>query len=132
MTSELYNEIAFQFIDCWMTNREEGKAIDEYLRNKNVNRIGIYGYGALGKHLVAELLNSDIEIAWIMDRKDMNIDNGLRFVRVSDSKGEDNPELIIVASIRYYEEIEKELIDRGFKNICSIEELVEEMRYWNR
>lgn len=52
----------------WMTLRETDRHVADYLLRNNMKNIAIYGYGALGRHLVAELDDSGISIRYIIDR----------------------------------------------------------------
>lgn len=63
----------FDFMDRWMTFREEGKSISQNLEKKSIKKIYIYGYGAIGRHLEAELKNSNIEICGIIDKRNLSL-----------------------------------------------------------
>lgn len=55
--------------DRWMTLREEGKKIYDYLLKYGVKTVAVYGMGRLGRHLIRELSDSGIEIKYIIDRR---------------------------------------------------------------
>lgn len=125
MTEELYNAIGFKCLHLWMSNREQGKNIGDYLLEKGIKKAGIYGYGILGRHLIDELQKSNIEILWIMDKNKNKTIDTIPFVNVETNKKIEHPEIVIVASIKYYEEIERMLISEGYMNVRGIEEIVE-------
>ena len=43
------------------------KTVAQYLLDKGINTIDIYGFGHLGQHLLNEFKNSDITVRYIMD-----------------------------------------------------------------
>ena len=58
-----------KLLDRWMEMREKGIYLAEYLNEKNLKKIAIYGYGNFGKHLFWELKHSEVEIQYIIDRQ---------------------------------------------------------------
>lgn len=128
MEYELYRDMAFRCLNKWMCNREDEKHIGDYLNYKGINTIGIYGHGLMGKHLLAELKNSNIEILWIMDQRDLDIP--YKTVHIEDAKEIEMPDLIIVTPIKGYEEIDFQLKGMGFENIRGIQEIVEVINSW--
>ncbi len=128
MEDDSYKSIAFNCLNTWMCNREEGKYISDYLAYKNINSIGIYGYGMMGKHLIAELKDSNINVLWIMDKKDFDLP--VKSVHIEDAEGLERPDLVIVTPIKGYEEIECQLREKGFEKIRGTEELVEVISSW--
>lgn len=77
LTRELdfYRKKAFQYkkywrlFDAWMKLREEEKKIESYLVKQNIRRIGIYGAGMVGRHLIDELYGSKIQVVYAIDQK---------------------------------------------------------------
>lgn len=59
---------AVSCFNYWMTLRENGKCVTDYLVQYEIENVAVYGYGALGKHLVKELDDSKILIKYIIDR----------------------------------------------------------------
>lgn len=57
----------FFVVNDWMKIHEKKKTVAQYLLNKGINTIDIYGFGHLGRHLLNELKNSDITVRYIMD-----------------------------------------------------------------
>ncbi|MCP4150518.1 MAG: FkbM family methyltransferase [bacterium] len=64
--------IRFDLLNHWLEKRSAGRNIGDYLRNKNVKTIGIYGLGTFAERLMEEVNPSqtganDIKIACIVD-----------------------------------------------------------------
>ena len=64
------NNLTIQTLDRWMTLRDNGISIVQYLREINCKKVAIYGLGAIGNHLYEELRKTEIEIVGI-DRADI-------------------------------------------------------------
>lgn len=59
----------FNLFDSWFNARWEKRRLDELLLSRGYKNIAIYGGGKVGKHLVFELQDSDVNIEYIVDRK---------------------------------------------------------------
>ena len=91
-----------------------------------IKKIAIYGFAELGK-LVAEELScsSEVSVEYVIDKKDFSDLDNIKIVKPSAS----NPKVdgVIVSAITSYKEIKNELIELGYKNIFSLNKLVDEM-----
>ena len=58
----------FNILDAWMKIKEENKEIESYFTENDIKTIAIYGMGKMGKHLVASLEGTSIEVAYGIDR----------------------------------------------------------------
>lgn len=54
--------------DQWMSLREKGVCVSEYLKRYEVAHVAVYGYGMLARHLLTELENTDIAVDYLIDR----------------------------------------------------------------
>lgn len=81
MNLSIYNELdvyrkkVFRYekywkvLDAWLRLREQGKKLEKYLVKEHIEKIGIYGVGMMGRHLISELSNSEIKIVYAIDQK---------------------------------------------------------------
>lgn len=111
--------------DFWMTLRENGRHLSEYLIQYDIKNIAVYGYGALGKHLVTELDNSEILIKYIIDR-DVRLNHLKYEIKLPDGE---LPEVdaIIVTPVDDFESIYFDLKKRVEYKIISLLELTSEL-----
>lgn len=128
---ERYKKIAHCF-DLWMTEREHNNYIGRYLEIKNVKRLGIYGYGMLGRHLLHELRQSPIEIAWITDKRGDNISCGFPVFTPDKMENLSVADIIIVTAISDFPEIEKMFCEKGEYPVVSLLEIIEEMGFFRK
>lgn len=71
----------WKVFEVWMKVREQGKKIEDYLILKNIKIIGIYGVGMMGNHLIAELWEGKVEIAYAIDQRTEFIDVPIKVYR---------------------------------------------------
>lgn len=115
----------FQLMNQWVKVKQEGKSIAHYLKDKGYNRIAIYGMSYVGETLCLELRESDIEIAYGIDKNAENV-----YAQIEVVSMESDLELvdaIIVTPITFYQEIKKELVNKINCPILSVEDILYEL-----
>ena len=80
----------------------------------------------MGNLLYKELLNSDIVVTCILDKRTIKSHNiGVEILNPID--GDRTSDAVIVTAIYYYDEIKIELEELGYRNIVSLQNLIEEL-----
>lgn len=119
------HEYYFHLLDKWMTLKEKGACAAQYLLDKGYRSIAIYGFGKLGKHLLNELNNTDIEVQYIIDQREIGSDGNMTFYR----PGEYLPKVdaVIITAVYYINEVRKTLSLNGLDAaFISIETVIDE------
>lgn len=119
-----------QCLDRWLSNNENGKQIADYLNTYQIHRIGIYGYGMLGKHLVRELREQNFPVSWVIDRSSFCDDAGCNLVRPDNSGQLEDVDAAVITSLTNVEEMEDVLLDFVTGKIISVEELIDSIYVW--
>jgi hypothetical protein len=102
----------------WVENNQDGLKIGDYLNEKGIHKIGIYGNGRIGIMLYKELKDSDIAVEYFVDKEALEDHPTIDGVvvtspdRVAVSAETD---AIIVTPVFAMEEIEKVLRKSGYK-----------------
>ena len=110
----------------WLNIRPIGSEIAAYLLEHRIKRVAIYGYADMGNLLYKELMNSDVIITCILDKRTIKNQNiGLEIV--NPIEGDKNSDAVLVTAIYYYNEIKAELETLGYRNIVSLQNLIEEL-----
>lgn len=106
----------------WLSKKQTGSRIEEYLLKHNLKRIAIYGMGVIGERLLDELKDSTIEVAYAIDQ---NSDTIWADVEVF-SPEENMPEIdaIIVTAIYYFDSIENILKEKTNYRVISLEDIL--------
>ena len=110
----------------WLKAVQEGTNIEEYLEVRGIKSVAIYGYADIGELLCNELLKSDIKVAAILDKRD--IQSPIPDLQIlKPSEGDRAVDAVVVTAVYYYDEICAELKALGYKNIISLQKIVEEL-----
>lgn len=100
---------------------ENQENVAEYLLNKNISCIGIYGGGVVAQHLIRQLDGSKVSVSFVIDNHIKSDVLGIQVYRLSEKLPE--VDAIIVTPIYDYDNIKIDLEKIGIKNIVSMESL---------
>lgn len=116
-----------QMLDAWMMAKKYGKPLDEYLLERGIRRVVIYGMTAFGIRLYHELKDTEIEVLYALDRNPKHKYPGLRVYRWGDKndaptkEDKNSPDAVIVAAFMFYNTIAPELEQAGYRNVLSLD-----------
>lgn len=123
---ERYKVIA-KCMDIWMNLRENDYTVNTYFSQRNIHKIGIYGYGILGRHLIWESEQSEAQVAWILDKRAESITTASYPVYLPDAVEQiEAPDIIVVCAINDFEEIEAFLCEKTRVPAVSMETIIRE------
>lgn len=93
--------------DVWMSVRDQGKGIAEWLEKYGIEEVAIYGLGYLGRHLLVELQHSHIGVKYVIDKKADNMFAECPLYKL----GDDMPKVdaIIITPTGQYDAIRTEI-----------------------
>lgn len=115
----------WRILDKWLCNKEDNVWIEDYLISKGIRNIAIYGGGMLGKHLLEELKDGEINVICVIDRKADALQLHVPVYSLDDSIPD--TDAIIVTATYAYQMIKEQLQKKGCKNIYSLESIVLEL-----
>ena len=106
----------------WMYLLEKGMSLSDYIKENIGGKIAIYGWGVLGEHLYRQIKDK-IAVSFIVDRNTAKIEcDETLYLPTDDFSVED---ALVVTSVYYYTEIEKQMKEKGFKTIYSLSNIVD-------
>lgn len=108
-------------LDQWMLLEERGRPLVQWLSENHFHRVGIYGYGVLGRHLVTQLSQGQLEYLCCIDRNADGINLSLPVFSPDDFPELD---LVVVTNVHIFDEI-KEVLCHRVNRIMSLEYLIE-------
>lgn len=109
-------------LNQWLIVKQEGKSLTSYFEKNGYKKIAIYGMSYLGERLVDELKNSDIEVAYGIDRNANNIYTETEVRTMEEDL--DSVDVIIVTAITFFDEIEEKLESKVDCPIVSLEDIL--------
>ena len=113
----------------WINNDITSAYLQSYFQKRKWNRIAIYGTATLGELFYYRIKNTDIEIAYLMDKsvsKDLPSFEGIPLYHPNYEGQLPEVDVIIVTACFYLNDIVKELTDKKIptKKILSLEKIV--------
>lgn len=113
----------YYMCSSWLDAKSKGREVADYLNERNICTIGVYGMADIGYKLCKELSkSSNIKIQFVMDR---NISIDTMFAPLV--KNDDvipNVDAIIVTPIHVFNSIEADLIKKTNNKIISLEDII--------
>lgn len=119
------NEAIIKTYSRWISLKQEGKSIAEYLKENGYRKVAVYGMHYLGENLYHELKDSDIEVTYAIDKNAANITCDIPIYTPDEALEE--VDAVIVTAFYFYAEIEDELGNYLDCPILSLEDLLFEM-----
>ncbi len=93
----------YQILNMWLEMKQKGKSAVTYLEKKGVKRIAIYGMKELGERFFEEIKNTDIEVAYIIDKNPGEVIGD--FQVISPEQNLPQVDAIVVTAEYYFKEI---------------------------
>lgn len=118
-------ESYWRIMDKWLSLKERNESVYNLLEKRHIHSVIIYGMGMLGRHLVNELSESDIEVVCAIDRNIICDNLGFPIVNIDGDIPE--ADTVIVTPSYDFPDIKRQLEERGVRKIISIEALFEGM-----
>ena len=112
----------YEFLIQWLTIKQNGKSLAEYLEKNEYHSVAIYGMKELGQRLYEELKDSGIEIKYIIDKNAQEVYADVPVV-TPDAIPE-AVDVIIVTAIHYFDQILEDLSSKVDYDVISIEDMV--------
>ena len=105
----------------WMENRNAGKSFVDYFKSYGYKRIGIYGAGDIGKLLYEEIKDSDIKVAYFVDRNAdaLKVLDEIPVITIQEILEMDKVDALVITPIGNYGEINRTLV-QVVPEMCTI------------
>ena len=118
------NHLNFLIACEWLHKKMSNRDIYSYLQAQGINTVAIYGVGELGRLVMEELSDTNIEIRYCIDNGAPNMARDISIITKNDTFEE--VDAIIVTPCFYFYNIEQELKKTGIRAI-SLEKIIYEM-----
>ncbi len=115
----------FLMMNQWVKVKQEGKNLEEYLKRKEYENIAIYGMSYAGETLFKELKNTDIHVAYGIDKNTESMYTDVDIIS-PENKLQD-VDAIVVTAITFFDEIKEKLSKKVKCPIVSLEDILYEM-----
>ena len=116
-----YREM-FKVMYFWIQNINHGKRISDYLKNKNVKKIVIYGAGDIGKCLCEELVRENIDVLYFLDKNKIGSIYGVPIKKTIICPEE--VDFVIVTTLNCFFEVKNELQKNFLGEIEALDNII--------
>lgn len=120
----------FNVLSRWVALNEKDIHIDQYFRDKKINKIAIQGFGRLGRHLLFELKKANILVEFGIDQRKEHIKEYFTVYNLSEIEQWPETDIIIVTAIADFYDIEKEICEKKNILVVSLEEVIGDMEIY--
>ena len=111
----------YHILNNWMKLKESGGSVEQRLNEKKIKSIAVYGMGDIGRHLVKDLEDSNIEVKYAIDRSFFSISD----IDVYEPESElPDVDAVIVTPVCEYENICKSISKKTEAEILSFADIV--------
>ena len=115
-------ETFYRLLITWLEAKQDGKDFSDYFERNEIKTVAIYGMAGLGERLLQELIDTNVEVKYIIDQNADNIVTSLPKCKPCDEL--DRVDAIIVTAVYYYQDIEEMLAKKVDYQIISLEDIV--------
>lgn len=115
----------FRLMNQWVKVKQEGKNLASYFEKNGYKKIAVYGMSYAGETLVDELRDSDISVAYGIDKNAASIYTELEILTMEDEFA--TVDAIVVTAITFFDEIEQALSEKADCPIISLEDVLYEV-----
>ena len=122
-------EYNFLVVQKYLINKCNNREIVTFFKERNFKNIAIYGASELGKCVINDLADTDIQISCIVDQAYLNYPNGCKGIKViskKDLSNYDDIDIILVTVLYEFNDIVDALVEEGvdLDKIISITDVV--------
>jgi glycosyltransferase involved in cell wall biosynthesis len=100
---------------------QNGESVSDFFNYNGFKTVAVYGYGQIGKYLVAELEKAGISVAYVIDRNATEFKGIQAYTLENDIPTVD----VVIVTACGFNCIKDKLRQKGFKNIVSISDILE-------
>lgn len=111
--------------DQWMITKQQGKTIVTYFKENGYKEIAIYGMSFVGRRVLDELRDSEIQVRYAIDKRADMIYEDIDVITPEDVF--EDVDAIVVTSNYYFDVIEEKLSEKIECPIINLEDILYEV-----
>lgn len=112
----------FLLMNMWINKGQQGKKVVSFFKKEGYKTIAVYGMSYIGKTLLKELKNTDVEILYGIDQKASEMCSEINMVTIEGTL--EAVDAIVVTAVGNFYEIEEKLKQKISCPIISIEDIL--------
>lgn len=122
------NEEIIKIYSHWIRLKQNDKSLSCYLKERGYKKIAIYGMHYLGESLFDDLMDTDVEIKYMIDKNAERIYRNYSSIPVyKPDEKLDEVDVVIVTAFIYFKEIQEQLEKQLDCPVLSLKEILYEL-----
>ncbi len=120
----------FMLYDSWLYLKNNNKKIDEYLKKCGYSKVAVYGMNYIGNRLYDDLLNSDVEVMFGIDRDADSLESNVPIYKLENKKVNNliqEVDVVIVTVVDGSGDIEENIRDMYDIPVLSLNKVIGDM-----
>lgn len=114
----------YRLMERWMLLREQNIGLEKYFKDRDYNKIVIYGFAAIGKHLFWELKETSVEVVCALDRRSEMKYPDIEIISPNEIQKIAQTDVIVVTVVGDAEKIAGELREKTGKAVITLESII--------
>ena len=115
----------YLLMNQWIKLKQEGKNLESYFVKNHYKRIAVFGLGHIGKRLLKELKDSEIQVIYAIERKTKNINSDIKVVPLAARIP--NVDAVVVTVIEEFDDVSEVLAKKMKCPVIAIEDILNEI-----
>lgn len=115
----------YLLMNQWIKLKQEGKNLESYFVKNHYKRIAVVGLGHIGKRLLKELKDSEIQVIYAIERKNKNINSDIKVVPLAARIP--NVDAVVVTVIEGFDDVSEILAKKMKCPVIAIEDILNEI-----
>lgn len=115
----------FFMMNQWVRAKQEGKNLASYFEGNGYKKIAVYGMSYAGEALMNELKDTNVTVAYAIDKNADSIYADVDIVSMDDDL--EPVDAIVVTAITFFDEIEEQLSGKIDCPVISLEDILYEV-----
>ena len=115
----------FLMMNQWVKVKQEGKNLADYFERNGYRKIAVYGMSYAGETLMDELKETDVVVAYGIDRNASSIYADVDVLSIEDDL--ESVDIVVVTAITFFDEIEDKLSVKIDCPIVSLKDILYEV-----
>lgn len=115
----------FLMMNQWVKVKQGGKNLAMFFQRNGYKQIAVYGMSYAGETLVEELKDTEVKVAYGIDRNADGIYASVEMVSLEDDLGE--VDAVVVTAVTFFDEIEEKISKKLDCPIISLEDILYEV-----
>lgn len=120
----------YDILDNWLIAKQKGISLTEYFNDYGYSTVAIYGMGELGNRLYSELKDTNIDVAYAIDKNASKTYSELNVINFEPGMKLENVDVMVVTPTFAYDEVREKIGEVTFPVVSLRDVIVAIQEKW--